>query len=391
MKKKLVLFIGGLNFGGMERVAFIAKELLAKEYDVTIVTLYQQSADYEIKEEYYNLNVPPSNKKIVTFIKRFIKTAKMKKELKPDIVFSFGMYSNYLNILSNYIVMKKPTTIVGIRSYDWLTEPFFAAKIDKWIMKHADKVNSVSKLIAKDAEKIWQIPRNQNIVIYNPYNIQTIEQKSLEVVDDFEFENDKYYVITMGRLANQKGYNHLIRAFSKVVEKHNDMQLLILGNGDKKKELEMMIESYKMQEHIKLLEGKKNPYKYVKKANLYVLSSLSEGFPNALCEAMCIGTPVVSVNCKSGPSEILFENDEEFIYEDKNFYIGDYGILSKELVSDRQYTKKEISVSEKSLAEAICFAYENKQQMIEVSRKAKEHMNKFNYDKFYEDFLRILK
>ena len=68
MKKKLVLFIGGLNFGGMERVAFIAKELLAKEYDVTIVTLYQQSADYEIKEEYYNLNVPPSNKKIVTFI-----------------------------------------------------------------------------------------------------------------------------------------------------------------------------------------------------------------------------------------------------------------------------------------------------------------------------------
>lgn len=389
LKKKLVFFIGGLNFGGMERVVFIAKELLEKEYDVKIVTLYQDTADYEVKKEYYNLDVPPSNKKIYIFIKRFFRTIKMKKELKPDIVFSFGMYLNYLNVLSNYMIKRKPTTIVGVRSYDWLTEPFFSAKTDKWIMRHANKINSVSKLIAKDAESIWGISQDKNIVIYNPYNVESIYQKSLESIDDFEFDNNKYYIITMGRLANQKGYNNLIRSFSEVVKKHRKIELLILGNGDKKKDLENMIHSYGLEENIKLLGGKKNPYKYVRKANLYVLSSLTEGFPNALSEAMCIGTPVVSVNCKSGPSEILFENDN-FMYENDNFYVGDYGILSREMIGDKLYIKKEISLSERSLAEAICYAYENREQMQEIAIKAKKHMEKFTYDKFHETLIKIL-
>ena len=390
LKKKLVFFIGGLNFGGMERVVFIAKELLEKEYDVKIATLYQESADYEVKEEYYNLNVPPSNKKMVTMIKRLFRTIKMKRKLKPDIVFSFGMYLNYLNILSNYMVKNKPTTIVGIRSYDWLIEPFFSTKIDKWIMKHADKVNSVSNLIAKDAEKIWKIPKEKNIVIYNPYDIEAISKKSLEPIDDFEFNSKKYYIITMGRLADQKGYNHLIRAFSEVVKKYDNMELLILGNGDQKEKLEEMIDSYELKEKIKLLGGKKNPYKYVKRANLYVLSSLTEGFPNALSEAMCVGTPVVSVNCKSGPSEILFENNE-FTYGDEDFYIGDYGILSREIMADKQYIKKELSLSEKSLAQAIIFAYENKEKMDNIAINAKKHMEKYTYQKFHDTLNKILK
>ena len=90
-KKKVVFFIGGLNFGGMERVVFIAKELLENNYDIKIVTLYQNMADYEAKTEYYDLGVRPSKEKVLTFIKRFIGTIRMKKELKPDIVFSFGM------------------------------------------------------------------------------------------------------------------------------------------------------------------------------------------------------------------------------------------------------------------------------------------------------------
>lgn len=389
MKKRVVLFIGGLNFGGMERVVFVAKKLLDKEYDVKIVTLYQVEADYEAKEEYYNLDVPPSNNKIWTFIKRFIKTIKMKIKLKPDIVFSFGMYLNYLNILSNFMIIKKPVTIVGIRSYDWLTEPFFTSKIDKWIMNHANKINSVSKLIAKDAEMIWKIPREKNVVIYNPYDIDFIAEKSVELVDDFIFDSNKYYVITMGRLSDQKGYNNLIRAFSYVVKKHKNIELIILGNGYRKNDLEMMIQSYDLEQSIKLLGGKSNPYKYVKKANLYVLSSLTEGFPNALSEAMCIGTPVVSTNCKSGPSEILVKNSD-FEYGNEKFYVGDYGILSKEMEPDKKYIKKELSLGEESLAEAICFAYENREKMESIAVEAKKHMELFSYDRFYKKLKEIL-
>lgn len=390
MKKKLVFFIGGLNFGGMERVVFIANELLKEDYDIKIVTLYQDNADYEKSNEYYNLNVPPSKKKVLTFIKRFIRTIKMKNELKPDIVFSFGMYLNYLNILSKILKKSKEETIVGIRSYDWLTEPFVNKKIDSWIMMHADKINSVSKLIANDAEKIWGIPKEKNIVIYNPYNIHEIEEKAKEDIDDFEFNEDKYYIITMGRLSNQKGYNHLIRAFNQVSQKYNNVQLIILGNGDKKNDLKKMIEDYNLCSRVFLLGGKNNPYKYVKKANLYVLSSLTEGFPNALCEAMCIGTPVVSVNCKSGPSEILVKR-ENVQFKNSSFYIGDYGILSKELIKDANYERKEISESEESLASAIEFAIENDKEVKKISSCGKKHMEDFSYDKFYNKLKYILK
>lgn len=382
MKKKVIFFIGGLNYGGMERVIFIAEKLLRDIYDIKIVTLYQENADYEVKKEYYNLNVPPSKNKLKIFIKRLIGTIKMKKELKPDVVFSFGMYLNYLNIISDFFILQKIKKIVGIRSYDWLLYPFFNKKIDKWIIKKADKVNSVSKEIAKKAEEVWKIDKNKNNVIYNPYNIEEIEKKSKEKIDDFNFDDTYYYIVTAGRLVDQKGFNHLIRAINEVINiKHEiKIKVLILGNGSRKKDLENMIMEYDLQDTIILLGGKKNPLKYMKKANLYVMSSLNEGFPNALAEAMCVGTPVVTVNCKSGPLELL--NEGKFIYENKDFYICDYGILSKELIADKDYSKKIISAEEKALSESILFAYTHREKMQELAIKARNNMYKYNYEIF---------
>ncbi|MDQ9789567.1 hypothetical protein RFZ51_15835, partial [Acinetobacter baumannii] len=83
---------------------------------------------------------------------------------------------------------------------------------------------------------------------------------------------------------------------------------------------------------------------------------------NALSEAMCIGTPVVAVNCKSGPLELLNEN-KEFFYDDSDYYICDYGILTKEMIPDYQYSVKEINIAEYALANAICYAYCHQEKM----------------------------
>lgn len=388
-RKKVVFFIGGLNFGGMERVIFIAKDLLDKLYDIEIVTLYQTQADYEVKEEYYNLNVPPSSRKLSVFFKRFVRTIKMKKKIKPDIVFSFGMYLNYLNVLSNFFVRNKPTTIIGIRSYDWLTDPFLKEGTDRWIIQQADKVNSVSKLIARDAERVWRIPLDKNQVIYNPYDVDYLKQISKEEIDDFEFDSSKYYFITMGRLSDQKGYGHLIRAFAGMVEQYKDVKLVILGNGDRKEDLEKMIQQYDLERFVDLPGGKVNPHRYVRRANVYVMSSITEGFPNALSEAMCVGTPVISVNCKSGPSEILFDSLED-VDAKNSFVIADYGLLTKELEMDKQYIKKELSDEERSLMDAMIYAYENQDEMMVLAKKAQNRMRQFDYDRFKHSFIKAL-
>ena len=390
MKKKLVFFIGGLNFGGMERVVFIAKDLLKDYFDITIVTQYQQNADYEKDENYYNLDVPPSRNKLFVFIKRLKNTIKMKRELKPDFVFSFGMYANYLNIISNKFIKYKPKTIAGIRSYDWLTIPFLTHILDKYIMSKFDSINSVSKMIANDAEKYWNIPIEKNIVLYNPYDINEISEKAKEKIEDYSFEKDKFYITTMGRLTNQKGYNCMIRAMSLVVGKHKNVKLLIMGNGEKKDELLKMIDEYGLSENIELIGGKKNPYKYIFASDLYVLSSITEGFPNALSEAMCVGTPVVSVNCKSGPSEILCDTPYLNI-DKKSILVSDYGILTKEMIQDNNYSKRNINSAEKSLADGIIYAIENRNEVKIKAKDAKEHMKQYSYDKFRDNLLRIIK
>ena len=216
-KKKLVIFIGGLNFGGMERVAFIMADLLKDDYDITIATLYQSNADYTLKHKTYNLDVPPKEgkiNKILIAVKRLMATKKMKAVLKPDCVFSFGMYSNYMNALSK----KNEKIIMGIRSYDWLTNSFTTPIIDKKIIAKFNSINSVSKLISADAEKYWGINKNKVRVIYNPYEVNLIRKKSFEEVDDFPFDEKAFYYISMGRLSNQKAYYHLIKAFSLVAQ-----------------------------------------------------------------------------------------------------------------------------------------------------------------------------
>lgn len=381
MKKKLIFFIGGLNFGGMERVVFIAEQLLRNKFDTYIVTLYQTNSDYkDLTAKIYDLDVPPANGKlgkVIGFVKRLIRTKKMKKELQPDVVFSFGMYSNYLNALSK----KNEKIVMGIRSYDWLTRPFVTKKTDEKIVKKFDSINAVSKLISHDAIKLWNLGKKEISTIYNPYNIELIEKKSIESVEDFEFENGIFYFITMGRLADQKGFNHLIRAFYEIYKKFEDVRLIIMGDGNRKKDIEHLISQYKLENIVCLIGGKSNPYKYIRQSNCYVLSSHSEGFPNALVEAMCVGKITISSNCPSGPSEIYL-NKILCDIDKSEFVVTDYGILTPCFQYDNSYERKTLQQEEVTYAQAMEYVYQNYSKLIYIGTKAQERVTDFGYEPF---------
>lgn len=384
MKKKLVFFIGGMNFGGMERVVFIASELLKNNYEITIVTLYKTSADYNIGNNIYDLNVPPCSgkvNKVIQFFKRLYMTKKMKIELNPDIVYSFGMYSNYLNALTH----KKEKIIMGIRSYDWLSKPFVTSKLDKYIVSKFDSINSVSELIAVDAERYWKIPQEENMVIYNPYNIDFIQKKAMENIDDFVFDKRCFYYITMGRLSYQKAFDHLLYAFSIVNKKYDNTRLIIMGNGENLGQLKKIRDSLNLKDKVFFIGGKNNPYKYVKKADVYVLSSYTEGFPNALVEAMCIGTPVVSVNCKSGPAEIFRYNKIKSKDSSSLFEICECGILTNEMIDESRTGRYQ--QSEISLAQGMIVLYENSDLRNRLRDNALKRVCDFDYDTFKEKMI----
>ena len=170
----------------------------------------------------------------------------------------------------------------------------------------ADKIVAVSTGVADDLSKIIGIPRPQIEVIYNPVVTPELHALSLESVGHPWFEHGEPPVILgIGRLTQAKGFSTLIHAFSRIRENQCLARLIILGEGDERSHLEQLISELGIESEVSLPGFHQNPYFFLRNASVFVLSSLWEGLPTVLIEALACGTAIVSTNCPSGPDEIL--------------------------------------------------------------------------------------
>lgn len=169
----------------------------------------------------------------------------------------------------------------------------------------ADVISAVSDGVADDVAQFAGIPRDRIQTIYNPVIRQELNDLSRQELDDPWFQPDSPPVIlAVGRLVAAKDYFTLIRAFAKV-RQSTDARLMILGEGDERNDLEVLIDALDLHDCVRLPGFVANPYAYMGRAALFVLSSVREGLPTVLIEAMYCGLPVVSTDCPNGPREIL--------------------------------------------------------------------------------------
>ena len=181
----------------------------------------------------------------------------------------------------------------------------------RWSYRWADRVVAVSEGVAEDVEKLFLVPRAKIVVIYNPIIGEGLEEKASKAVDHPWLDQDQFPVILgVGRLIGQKDFTTLLKSFFEVKKEITGAKLIILGEGNKRVNLEKEIEELGLTEDVDLPGYVDNPYSYMKKSSVFVLSSAWEGFGNVLVEAMAVGTTVVSTDCPSGPAEIL--NHGEF-------------------------------------------------------------------------------
>lgn len=231
---------------------------------------------------------------------------------RPSALLSALDHANVVSILARRIARISTRVVVSVHNtisiasrQSTTTRGRMMPIFMRWLYPYADEIIAVSRESAVDLARLLQIPKTRIRVIYNPVFTSALLQSAEQPILHPWFQSDQSPVaIAVGRLTAQKDFPTLLQAFALVRQRYN-AKLLILGEGEERERLEKMTESLNLQEDVDMPGFVENPYTYMKRAKVFVLSSRWEGLPTVLIEAMACGTPVVATDCPSGPREIL--------------------------------------------------------------------------------------
>lgn len=393
-KKENVLFtIHNLSNGGAERVmSYLTVGFPSEKYNKYLVVYNRCDVEYDFDAECISLDlVSRSNtfSKLYNNVSRIYKIRKLKKQLNISKSISLLDNPNIMNVLSK----RDEKVIVSIRNYkSGEVKEGIGTKIYKFIGRFiygkADKIVAISEGVKNDLIQNFNVNEKKVEVIYNPIDIEKVINLKNEVLqEDNELFNGNV-IINVGRLTKQKGQWHLIRAFSKVVNEIPDAKLVILGEGELREYLQRIIRDFNLEENVFLLGYKKNPFKYLAKSKLFVLSSLYEGFGNVIIEAMTCGTSVISTDCKYGPREIITGHLNLENNINKSEY-SKFGILVPRLSGIQYSSNDELDDMEIELGNTIINTLQNK-DIIEKYESAGEVRSKdFNYENIIDKWIKL--
>lgn len=362
------IVVSTLGFGGNERSAINIYNALKKVCDVKLIPM--DGSEYENtelgKDDFIDLNTPASSSffiRIIHSILRIIRIKKIIKKEKLDIVY---FILNESTILSK-IKLKNTIKIISCRDCGRLMRNTSTFKKN---LDNSDYIVFNSKYMQDYFLNRYPDMKNKTACIYNILDFDLIEKLSKQNLDEKtkSFFDGKFVVTSVGRFCDEKGYNHLIRAFSHAKEHCPNLALCLIGDGFLMEKIQSMVEQSGYEKDILLTGFDKNPFKYERESDLFVLSSITEGFPNSLIEAMVIGIPVVATNCTSGPMEILNPSNK-VIDENDTYCEVENGILIPPFVQDEDYSFSTISNEEKILASAIIDLYNNPSLYIKYSKR----------------------
>lgn len=307
---RVAFFLRTLGGGGAERILLnLSRGCVEQGLEVDLVLSAGEGLDlWEIPAgvRVVDLQAPRVSASIPSLIRY------LQREQPAAIVPSLH-YANEVALLAKYLA-RVPTKVL-IPEHNVLStevkqhEKSFSRKLIPLIVRSmypfADAIVAVSHGVAADLAQVTGLPKERIQVIYNPVIFPNLYEKAQEPVEHPWFKPEEPPVILgVGRLEDQKDFPTLIRAFAQV-RQVRPARLVILGWGPDRPQLEALIRELGVEQDVDLPGFVDNPFAYMAKAAVFALSSAWEGLPTVLIEAMAVGTPVVSTNCKSGPAEIL--------------------------------------------------------------------------------------
>lgn len=316
--KRVGILVNSIGFGGNERSAVNIAKAISKYFSVSVITQEDCGNHYDYNGHVLNLNTPCAKTQIgkaLNSMRRIVRLKRIIEKEQFDTLLIILPVSNPINCLS-YRCKK----IVSCRDCGDLlrrTDKYVRMTkcSDLMVCNSLKQVGILNKAVPGEAEKITYI--------YNILDIEKIQSLKKENLDTLTqaFMEEAQCIVYTGRFAQAKGINNLLKAYSILVKKHDNVKLILVGDGELRGKIQALIDELYLNGKVMLLGFQDNPFKYIAAADLFVLPSFYEGFPNVLVEAMACGTPVIAADCPSGPAEIL-KGNTEYGYE-----ITEYGGL----------------------------------------------------------------
>lgn len=290
--KRHIFFIGTLRNGGAERVVSILASKMAQQgMDTEILMYYDKPVFYEISAK-VKLTVveketgTKSKAKNLLWIRKYFKK-------NAKVVISFLAPFNIMALAAN-IGSGTPIIVADRNDPTKVPAKFVVRKVRDFLYRFAEGI-----VIQTEKNKAYfsKMVQKKSVVIYNPVDLKEYAGIALETPKERK-------IVTAGRLMPQKNQKMMIQAFSEVVKKYPDYELVIYGDGPSEEALKKIIAELGITDKVSMPGNVKNLHDRIKSAEIFVLSSDYEGMPNALIEAMCLGLPSVSTKV-SGATDLI--------------------------------------------------------------------------------------
>jgi len=335
--KKLLVFIPSIEDGGVEKNLFIILNYLKLKIENIHLLTFDDS-----KKNYFNNKIKIINPIFnFSFLKgRYPKYFLCLLLLIKTLIFDrnyliLSFQANIYALIISKIFSLKIISRSNSSSAGWSSNKI-KQSIFSYFFKKADKIIVNSKDFKKEMDKKYSIDTH---CILNPFIFNKIKKES-KVKTGKIFSKNTLKLISVGRLTLQKDFITLFKAINMI--KKRKVELIVIGKGSEKEKLENFIKNNNLTNRIKLIGYKKNPFKYINQAEIFILTSIFEGSPNVLIEAQYLKKYVISTNCPTGPREILSNGKYGSLVK-----IGDFKSIAK-ILQNYNYSlsiKKKINSS----------------------------------------------
>lgn len=305
--KTISFLIYSMDIGGAEKVTHdLINQYVSDGFNVFLFCLTKTGSFlHELKipeENIYEVGKPSSIKNIFKISNNI---SKLLYETKTDYFFSMGEWPN---VISPFVKYGGKYAIV-----EHSTKTFFTSPKDYHLPL---SIRILSNIAYKKAPKILCVSRNiKNLlvlknkalaakteVVYNPINFDNVSRLSCEKIN---YNTKKFKIISVSRFSKPKNLHLLLQAFSEVRKDFTDTELWLVGDGEMRKGLEKLTEKLKIKDSVIFFGFQENPYKFISKADLFVLSSDYEGFSLVICETLFLHKRVVTTRCNSDLDDLI--------------------------------------------------------------------------------------